>query len=79
MAKNVIINGVSYQAVPSVNIPLADGSGSAKFVETSDATASTNSILKGETAYGADGSKITGSLTCAQVSQDSSTKVVTIS
>lgn len=79
MAKNVKINGVSYQAVPSVNIPLADGSGSAKFVETSDATASTNSILKGETAYGSDGSKITGSLTCAQVSQDSTTKVVTIS
>lgn len=79
MAKNVLINGVSYQAVPSVNIPLADGSGTAKFVETSDATASTNSILKGETAYGSDGTKITGSLTCAQVSQDSSTKVVTIS
>lgn len=79
MAKNVKINGVSYQAVPSVNIPLADGSGTAKFVETSDATASTNSILKGETAYGSDGTKITGSLTCAQVSQDSSTKVVTIS
>lgn len=79
MAKNVKINGVSYQAVPSVNIPLADGTGTAKFVETSDATASTNSILKGETAYGSDGTKITGSLTCAQVSQDSSTKVVTIS
>lgn len=79
MAKTVKINGVSYQGVPSISIPLSDGSGNAKFVDTSDATASTNQILKGETAYGADGTKVTGSLTCAQVSQDSSTKVVTIS
>ena len=79
MAKTVKINEVTYQGVPSISVPLADGSGTAKFVETSDATASTNSILKGETAYGSDGTKITGSLTCAQVSQDSSTKVVTIS
>lgn len=79
MAKNVKINEVTYQAVPSISIPLSDGTGVAKFVDTSDASVSASSLLKGETAYGSDGTKVTGSLTTAQVSQDSSTKVVTIS
>ena len=38
MAKNVIINGVTYNSVPEVNIPI-NGGGTARFMDTSDATA----------------------------------------
>jgi hypothetical protein len=37
MAHNVIINGVTYQNVPEVDIPKSEG-GTAKFMDTSDAT-----------------------------------------
>ena len=78
MAKNVIINGASYTAVPYVNIPLAGGGGNATFYETSDATASAANILSGYSAYGASG-KISGQATVPTISQDSTTKVLTIS
>lgn len=78
MAKNVIINGASYNAVPYVQIPLAAGGGNAVFYETSDATAASANILSGYTAYGASG-KINGSATVPTISQDGSTKVLTIS
>lgn len=78
MAKNVIINGASYNAVPSVQIPLSSGSGNAIFYETSDATASASNILSGYSAYGASG-KINGAATVPTVSQDGTTKVLTIS
>ena len=78
MAKNVVINGASYNAVPSVNIPLAGGGGNATFYETSDATAAAANILAGYTAYGASG-KITCQATAANISQDGTTKVLTIS
>ena len=35
MAQNVIINGVTYSNVPSVNIPLDAGGGNATFFDTS--------------------------------------------
>lgn len=78
MAKNVIINGASYNAVPYVNIPLSGGGGNATFYETSDATAAAANILAGYSAYGASG-KIDGQATAANISQDSTTKVLTIS
>lgn len=78
MAKNVIINGASYNAVPYVNIPLSGGGGNATFYETSDATAAAANILSGYTAYGISG-KIVGEATAANISQDSTTKVLTIS
>lgn len=78
MAKNVVINGASYNAVPYVNIPLAGGGGNATFYETSDATAAAANILAGYSAYGASG-KIDGQATAANISQDSTTKVLTIS
>lgn len=78
MAKNVTINGVSYNAVPYVNIPLAGGGGNATFYETSDATAQAANILSGYSAYGPSG-KIDGQATAANISQDSTTKVLTIS
>lgn len=79
MAKSVKINGVVYNAVPSVSIPLSDGSGSASFVDTSDATIDATKVLQNYSGYGADGTLIKGTLTCANVSQDASTKVVSIS
>lgn len=78
MAKNVIINGASYNAVPYVNIPLAAGGGNATFYETSDATAAAANILAGYSAYGASG-LINGSATVPSISQDAQTKVLTIS
>lgn len=62
MAKNVIINGVTYQNVPAVNIPISGGSGEAEFYDTSDATLSSGGqMLSGATAY-ADGTKYTGTI-----------------
>jgi len=62
MAKNVLINDVVYQNVPSVEIPLSGSSGVAEFVDTSDATLdSGDKMLSGNTAY-ADGVKYTGSI-----------------
>lgn len=63
MAKNVVINGVTYQNVPSVEIPLSGASGNAVFTDTSDATLDNgNKMLSGNTAY-ANGVKYTGSIT----------------
>lgn len=79
MAQNVIINGVTYQSVPTVDIPKSGG-GTAKFYDTADATISGNAqLLNGVTAYGADGTKYTGNVTLPTISQDSTTKVLSIS
>ena len=61
MAQNVVINGVTYQNVPEVDIPLSGG-GTAEFYDTSDATLdSGDKMLSGNTAY-ADGTKYTGTI-----------------
>lgn len=78
MAKNIQINGVTYSAVPSIRVPLSGASGNATFFDTSDANLSANDLLAGQTAYGASG-KVTGTLTVASVSQDATSKVLTIS
>ena len=78
MAKNVIINGVSYNAVPFINIPLSGEAGNATFYETSDATANANSIVSGFSAYTASG-KVNGNVALPTISQDATTKVLTIS
>lgn len=68
MAKNVVIRDVEYNAVPSVNIPLASGGGDAEFYDTSDATLdSGDKMLSGNTAY-ADGVKYTGTITTKSAS-----------
>jgi len=60
MAQNVIINGVTYQSVPEVDIPKSGG-GTAKFYDTASASAVAGDILTGKTAYGASGS-VSGSM-----------------
>lgn len=63
MAKTVVIRDVVYSDVPSVDIPLSPGPGTAEFFDTSDATLdSGGKMLSGVTAY-ADGVKYTGSIT----------------
>lgn len=59
MAKNVKINGVTYSDVPYVNIPLASGSGSAKFVDTDTGDAAASDIRSGKKAW-VDGNEVTG-------------------
>lgn len=61
MAKNVVINGVTYADVPYVNIPLAQGSGNAKFVDTDSGDAAAGDIRNGKKAW-VDGNEVTGSL-----------------
>ena len=62
MAKNVVINSVTYQNVPYVEIPLSGSSGNAEFYDTSDATLdSGDKMLASYTAY-ADGTKYTGTI-----------------
>lgn len=62
MAKNVVIRDVTYNDVPSVNIPLSGGGGNAVFVDTSDATLDNgNKMLASATAY-ANGTKYTGTI-----------------
>ena len=60
MARNVVIRDVTYNDVPSVEIPLSGASGNAVFVDTSDATLNSAAKLpQGTTAY-SGGTKYTG-------------------
>lgn len=78
MAKNVIINNAAYNSVPYIKVPLADTTGDAFFYETSDATGQAAHVLSGYTMYGANG-KVNGQATLPTISQDPTTKVLTIS
>ena len=78
MAQNVKVNGVTYSNVPSVQIPLDAGGGNATFFDTATATATAADIVSGVVAYNANGA-VTGQLTLVSVSQNSGTKVLTIS
>lgn len=60
MAQNVVINGVTYQNVPEVDIPKSGG-GTAKFYDTASADIAAGDVLTGKTGFGADGS-VSGSM-----------------
>ena len=60
MAQNVIINGVTYQSVPEVDIPKSGG-GTVKFYDTASGTAAAADILTGKSAFNASGS-VSGSM-----------------
>lgn len=57
---SVVINGVTYNAVPEIDIPKSGG-GTAKFYDASEATAVATDILTGKKAIGSTG-EITGSM-----------------
>lgn len=61
MAQNVVINGVTYQNVPEVDIPKS-GSGTAKFYDTASADVTSADLLSGKTAFGSSGS-VSGGMT----------------
>ncbi len=60
MAQNVIINGVTYQSVPEVDIPKSGGV-TAKFYDTASANIASADVLTGKTAYGSSG-EVSGSM-----------------
>lgn len=60
MAQNVIINGVTYQNVPEVDIPKSGG-GTAKFFDTAGADFAAADLLTGKSAFGSAGS-VSGSM-----------------
>lgn len=76
MAQNVIINGVTYQSVPEVNIPKSGG-GTAKFTDVSDTTAVAADVLASKTMYKADGTKVTGSIP-TKTSSDLTASILTV-
>lgn len=78
MAQNVVINGVTYQNVPEVDIPKS-GSGTAKFYDTSTADITSDHVLTGKTAFGASGSVSGGMANNGSTSGTISTKAGTVS
>lgn len=78
MAQNVVINGVTYQNVPEVDIPKS-GSGTAKFYDTSSADITSEHVLTGKTAFGASGSVSGGMANNGSTSGTISTKAGTVS
>lgn len=61
MAKNVKINGVTYEDAGQVNIPLSGDDGVAVFYDTTPATAEPSQILQGQTAF-LDNGQVVGTM-----------------
>lgn len=78
MAQNVIINSVTYQNVPEVDIPKSGG-GTAKFYDTSAATITSSDVLSGKTGFGASGSVSGGMTNNGSTGGTISTKAGTVS
>lgn len=77
MAQNVVINSVTYQNVPEVDIPKSGG-GTAKFYDTADANIEAADLPSGKTGFGASG-EVQGSMPVnGDVSGTISTKAGTV-
>lgn len=77
MAQNLVINSVTYQNVPEVDIPKSGG-GTAKFFDTESANIVAADIPTGKTAFGANGA-VSGSMPVnGSVSGTISTKAGTV-
>lgn len=78
MAQNVIINGVTYQNVPEVDIPKSGG-GTAKFYDTAGADITSADVLTGKTAFGPSGSVSGGMANNGSTGGTINTKAQTVS
>ena len=58
---SVVINGVTYQSCPEVDIPKS-GTGTAKYYYTGDADITSADVLTGKTGFGANGEVDGGSI-----------------
>ena len=76
MAQNVVINGVTYQNVPEVDIPKSGG-GTAKFTDITDTTAAAGDVLSGKYFYTSGGTKTQGSI-ATKTSSDLNASVLTV-
>lgn len=76
MAQNVVINGVTYQNVPEVDIPKSGG-GTAKFTDISDTTATAGDALSGKYFYTSGGTKTQGSI-ATKTSSDLTASTLTV-
>ena len=61
MAQNVVINSVTYQNVPKLEIPKSGG-GTAEFIDISDTTAAAGDVVSGKYFYTSAGTKTQGSI-----------------
>lgn len=77
MAQNIVINSVTYQDVPEVDIPKSGG-GNAKFYDTASADISAADVLTGKTAFGSSGSVSGNMANNGSTSGEISTKAGTI-
>ena len=64
MAQNVVINEITYNDLPYMDAPKANGQGDARFWDISDTTLNAAGQLRaGVKARGADGTEYTGNMT----------------
>lgn len=73
MSQSVIINGVTYADVPSVNIPKSGG-GTASFYDTSGSDITSSDVLSGKVAFGSAGEVLGNMPNNGNVSGSISTK-----
>lgn len=79
MAKDISIRGVTYGDTPSIEVPLASGSGTASFYDNSEATINSgNQLLDSVKAVGADGTVYTGQI-LSRTSSDLTASGATVS
>lgn len=62
MAQNVVINEAQYNNLPFMSAPKSNGQGDAVFWDISDSTVDASKLRNGAVAYGADGTRLTGSM-----------------